>query len=159
MNPSALLRRTFLVVALTASSGATLVLTAGAGSADSGRADGKGRTLTTTLSGAQEVPAADSKGSGSASLTLNAGRQQVCYDLTWQGIGEVKAAHVHQADAGVNGPVFFGLPLSGTPGKATGCLTIAREKLVGILGDASNYYVNFHTEAFPGGAVRGQLAP
>jgi hypothetical protein len=71
------------------------------------------------------------------------------------------AGHVHIGPAGVAGPVV--LPLH------TGAATTARQirdrgesSTSGTLGAAicanpANYYVNYHTTAFPGGAIRGQL--
>ena len=115
-----------------------------------------GRPLSTSLTGAAEVPGpGDADASGQAVITLNQGQGQVCYDLTWSGIdGTVIAAHIHAAPAGIAGPVV--VPLA--PG--SGCTTIAvsEELIKAIRRDPSNYYVNIHSTAFPAGAIRGQLA-
>ena len=71
------------------------------------------------------------------------------------------AGHIHLGLAGVAGGVVLTLH--------TGAATTARHirdrgesSTSGTLGAAicttpSNYYVNYHTTAFPGGAIRGQL--
>lgn len=70
------------------------------------------------------------------------------------------AGHVHRAAAGVNGPVV--VPLFGG---STDEAQFVQHAEVGIeapladeiCGDPSGFYVNYHTSADPGGAVRGQL--
>ena len=62
-----------------------------------------GRPLSTTLSGAAEVPGrGDPDGSGTATLTLNHGQGEVCFELTVSGIAPATAAHIHFAPAGVS---------------------------------------------------------
>ena len=165
MTRSSLLRTAAVAVALTAAAGSTVLVTAGAGSAENKATGGSGRTLTAVLSGANEISSAgaagigDPDGAGQAEITINAGRGEVCFDLAWQNIGRLAAAHIHEAAAGTNGPIVFGFP-SGTftPGKAVGCTAVDGEALRGILTDPTGYYVNFHTDAFLNGAVRGQLS-
>jgi hypothetical protein len=125
-----------------------------------------GRPLATTLSGAQEVPAGvgDPDGTGTAELTLSAGQEQVCYELTWQNIdGTVQRAHIHEAPTGVNGGItvslFEGQSFAGT-GSASGCDLgdATRDEIRRILTDPSGFYVNIHDTVRPGGAIRGQLS-
>ena len=125
-----------------------------------------GRPLTTTLSGAQEVPAGvgDPNGTGTASLTLNAGQEEVCYELTWANLdGTVQRAHIHEAPAGVNGGIVVSLfeaqSFPGT-GSASGCDLgdATRDEIRRILNDPSGFYVNIHDTVRPGGAIRGQLS-
>jgi hypothetical protein len=119
-----------------------------------------GRSFSTTLTGAEEVPGpGDPDASGQARITLNQGRGEVCWDLTWTGIdGTVVAAHIHVGDAGVAGPVVVPLSLSG-PDSASGCSTdVSVELIKAIRQQPSNYYVNVHSTNFPAGAIRGQLA-
>jgi hypothetical protein len=70
------------------------------------------------------------------------------------------AGHIHIGPAGVAGPVVQTLHTSG----ATTDMQIldtgeAANATLGaaICANPSAYYVNYHTTAFPGGAVRGQL--
>lgn len=121
-------------------------------------ADG-GRKLQTTLTGAAEVPGpGDTDGSGSASITVNPGKNQVCYKVTVANIDVATAAHIHDADVGVAGPVVVGLNAPDASGASSGCATVTRELALEILKDPGEYYVNVHNAAFPDGAVRGQLA-
>jgi len=126
-----------------------------------------GRPLETLLSGAEEVtvPAGggDPDGTGSASLTLNAGVEQVCYELSWENLdGTVQRAHIHEAPTGSNGGItvslFEGQSFPGS-GSASGCDLGdgTRDEIRRILEDPSGFYVNIHDTVRPAGAVRGQL--
>jgi hypothetical protein len=124
---------------------------------------GQGRPLSTTLTGAAEVPGpGDPDASGTALITLNQGQGEVCYELSWAGIdGTVTAAHIHVGPAGVAGPVvvplFTDVALSGTD-SASGCvLGVSQELIKAIRHDPASYYVNIHSSVFPAGAIRGQL--
>src|SRR5712691_1990286 len=74
------------------------------------------------------------------------------------------AGHIHQAPVGVAGLVV--VPLFVAPTPPTSARHIKQSGLAtpnaGTTGAAlcqnpSAYYVNYHTTAFPGGAIRGQL--
>ena len=74
------------------------------------------------------------------------------------------AGHIHQAPVGVAGPIVVPLFVSPTP--ATNARHIRQSGVAtpnaGTTGAAlctnpSAYYVNYHTTAFTGGAIRGQL--
>jgi hypothetical protein len=95
---------------------------------------------------------------------LRAGRR-VCFALSWSDIGRPIAAHIHEGGADVNGPVVVDLltnadsfrHLAGS-GRASGCTEgVARALIDAIRRAPTSFYVNIHTAAFPGGAVRGQL--
>jgi CHRD domain len=123
---------------------------------------GEGRPFSTALTGAAEVPGpGDPDASGTASITLNQGLGQVCFDLSWAGIdGTVTAAHIHVGSAVVAGPVvvpLFSGAFAGTD-SASDCVSGASEELIkAIRHDPANYYVNIHSDVFPAGAIRGQL--
>jgi hypothetical protein len=122
-------------------------------------ADYGGRTLTADLSGAAEVPGpGDADGSGWAEITLNPGKETVCWhimvsDITLPAIG----AHIHEGTADVAGPVVVALSAPDESGMSSGCTTADRELIKEIMHEIDEYYVNVHTTDFPAGAVRGQL--
>jgi hypothetical protein len=74
------------------------------------------------------------------------------------------AGHIHQAPVGVAGPIV--VPLFVSPAPQTSARHI-RQKGVAtpnagttgadLCANPSAYYVNYHTTAFGGGAIRGQL--
>ena len=137
-----------------------LVNDAVAGQTDGINGEG-GRPFTTTLSGANEVPAAvGSDLHGTAKVTINLGQNELCWDLDYTTSQKVVAAHIHHARAGVVAPVIFGFfnpPTSATPVNS-GCREGNPALLRDIFFHPENYYVNVHTTAHPGGAGRGQLS-
>lgn len=129
-----------------------------------------GRAHSTTLSGAEEVSstgvpgAGDPDGTGFASLVLNQGRGEVCFEITVANIDEpVTRAHIHAAPAGSNGGIAVALvepgqtPYTFSNGVASGCVLADPELIKAIRQNPEAYYVNVHNVTFPGGAVRGQL--
>ena len=69
-----------------------------------------GRKLKATLTGNAEVPGpGDSDGTGTFTATLNAGKNQVCYELAVSNVGSATAAHIHTGEAGKAGPVLLTL--------------------------------------------------
>lgn len=113
-------------------------------------------TLKMALSGAAEVPVGDPDGTGAASVTVDAGKGQVCYTLSVSGIDAATMAHIHKGAVGAAGPVVVPLDPPAT-GSSKGCKPVAPDVIAAILAAPSDYYVNVHTTAFPKGAVRGQL--
>ena len=117
-----------------------------------------GRPLTSTLTGAAEVPGpGDTDGTGTFKIELNPGQNQICYELTVSNIAAPNAAHIHVGAADKAGPVVVTLK---TPvdGAAKECVQFDREKIKLIIQKPADYYVNVHNSEFPDGAVRGQLS-
>jgi hypothetical protein len=115
-----------------------------------------GRPLRTSLTGAAEVPGpGDPNGRGTASIRLNQGQGQVCYDITVANIGTPTLAHIHRGSATESGPPVVTLTTNGT---LKGCVNDVSEELIKeIRQDPAAFYVNVHNAEFPNGAVRGQL--
>ena len=125
-------------------------------------ANGGGRPLSTTLTGAEEVPGpGDADATGQADLRLNQGRSRICFDLSWENIdGTVFAGHIHVAPAGSPGPIVVPL-FDGTFGgtdSLSDCVHVEKSLVKAIRRHPSDYYVNFHSlPGFASGAIRGQL--
>jgi hypothetical protein len=142
------MRTTMVLMALAA----TLVLAAPAAA--------KVKKLEASLSGANEMPAADPDGSGTARLSLDAAKKKVCFTIKVHKVGSVAAAHIHKGGKNVaSGDIvlpFFNGPKSGT--KFHGCVKNVKKSLIkALLKHPRGYYVNVHTGDFPAGAIRGQL--
>jgi hypothetical protein len=121
---------------------------------------GSVETITTTLSGSVETPAGDPNGTGTATVTLDAIRGQVTFRITVSGLSApVIASHIHKGPVGVAGPVVVPFtPLNSSPnGTSSGTVSADPALIQDIAANPANYYVNVHTTAFPGGAIRGQL--
>jgi hypothetical protein len=75
---------------------------------------------------------------------------------------EIFAGHVHQAPAGVAGSIRVPL-FAASPPVTDAQLFDSGEKVIDatlaadICADPADYYVNYHSIAWPGGVVRGQL--
>lgn len=136
----------------------------------------KDTTFVAPLSGGQEVEPVDTNATGVAVFHLSKRGTELSYKLNVANIEDVMMAHIHLAEAGVNGPVAVWLYPSAPPpqlitGRTDGTLatgTITDGNLVGPLAgmtvadlveqiEAGNAYVNVHTEANPGGEIRGQI--
>ena len=116
------------------------------------------RQLKATLTGSAEVPGpGDADGTGRVTLTLSAGKNQICYELAVSNIGNATAAHIHSGAADAAGPVLVMLKAPEN-GSVKDCVTLEREKILDVIANPANYYVNVHNADFPDGAVRGQLA-
>ena len=107
-----------------------------------------------TLSGSNEVPPVTTSASGTGTVTIGADRS-VKANITVTGM-TATASHIHEAAAGVNGPVIvpFTKTADNTFAAADGAkLTEAQYASY----KAGNLYVNVHSAANPGGEVRAQL--
>jgi Cu/Zn superoxide dismutase len=117
-------------------------------------------TFKATMSGTQEKPKGEAKGTGTAVLTVKGSK--VCYVITVKKTGTVfGAGHIHAGKKGVAGPVFINLfttskKLKG--GKLTGCSKAVKPAdIAKVKAAPTNYYVNIHNKEYPAGAIRGQL--
>jgi hypothetical protein len=147
-----------LFAALMLASLVALALAGPASAAKLSGADQGGRLLTTTLTGAEEVPGpGDPDGTGFAAVTVNPGKGLVCYELSVSGIDPATGAHIHEAPFGEAGPVVVPLEAP-TDGSSSGCATVTRDLAKDLLKNPADYYVNVHNLEFEAGALRGQLS-
>jgi CHRD domain len=119
-------------------------------------------TFTADLTAEAEVPTPGPDGAtGSAFITIDDETNEVCFELTIDGLAQDDAvimAHIHEGAEGVAGDVVVPLFTEPPTGEMTGCVQDVDPSIVAaITGDPAGYYVNIHSEQFPDGAVRGQL--
>ena len=138
-----------------------LIAVTSAAAGPNGSDDGTMCVFNTRLLAANETTGSTSTASGHAQIKVrNDGTiEWDVFVLNPDGETFV-AGHIHRAPAGVAGPVVPPLHMSG----ATSDMQIrdTGEASNAALGEAicanpAAYYVNYHTTAFPGGAIRGQL--
>ncbi len=110
-------------------------------------------TLTANLTGASETGGGDPDGSGSFTVEIDAEAGDFCYSLTVARIGKFTAAHVHSGAAGTDGPPVVTFNLAEDE-----CVAAEPDVLRPIVASPADFYDNVHTDEFPKGAVRGQLA-
>jgi hypothetical protein len=139
--------------------------------------------FTAQLSAANETPPitnADANARGTATITFNVSRDPATGGVNGGGTVNFSAqvsnfpggtpinlAHIHEAAAGIAGPVLINTNLSaGSPllldGSGNGTLTvnnigISQGDATKIVANPAGFYFNMHSGINPGGAVRGQL--
>lgn len=130
-----------------------------------------GRRFVKQLTGQAELDGgrltADMDGRGTAHVTVNVGQNRVCWDLQdLANLDTLVASHIHQGAINAQGPIKISFFNFGEPIDLEGCTEVPgttafpfdRARLIDISEHPENYYVNVHTTAFPGGAIRGQLS-
>jgi hypothetical protein len=117
----------------------------------------KARPITVVMTGGAEVPGpGDPDGRGTAKITLDEAKGEVCYELRVSKIQTATAAHIHQGAAGQAGDVKVGLDAPAS-GMSKGCKPVDAALIKDIMTNPKNYYVNVHNAEFQNGAIRGQL--
>ncbi|MGH7332548.1 MAG: CHRD domain-containing protein [Candidatus Rokuibacteriota bacterium] len=138
-----------------------------------------GEVVGTGLTGFEEVPVISTTGSGAFFARIPPGDSAIEFVLVYEDLegGSVTQAHIHLAQAGVNGAIVIHFCGSGgkpacpaPPASIAGVLTSADVVAVpaqgiaaGDLGEVirairvGKAYANVHTTNFPGGEVRGQI--
>ena len=111
--------------------------------------------FSTTLSGANEVPAKASAGTGTVDAVLNIDTNLLKWKVNYSGLsGLAKAAHFHgPAAAGANAGVV--VPWASAESGSEGSATLTPAQVADLMG--GRWYANVHTAANPGGEVRGQM--
>lgn len=103
---------------------------------------------------ADETPATDSKGKGTADVTIDTAAKKVMWAVKVDGLtAAATAAHIHgPAAKGAKAPPEIDMSKSIMAGSAA----ITDAQIADI--KAGKTYVNVHTAKFPDGEIRGQLA-
>ena len=136
------------------------------------------RTLTVTMSGENEVDDSgatpvfgqgEDMADAEATLVIDAFNGTIEWDIDYTNVsgpfdGEGVGFHIHEGGLAENGPVVVGFTtpdaleaqayqmLSGTFEEDIDAFRLAE-----LIEDPDAYYLNLHSDAFPDGAVRGQL--
>jgi hypothetical protein len=144
------------VVRRAAIAGALLVLAACAQQPSSAP---QGEAYVATLSGQQEVPPNDSRGTGNAEVEFHPRSGLVHWRVSYSGLtAPVTGAHIHgPAGPGQNADILlpFAVPANGAP--ISGQARVTAEQAAQLA--SGHWYVNLHTARHPGGELRGQLRP
>jgi len=141
-------------------------------------AAGSQRNFRAHLAGRGEVPPVDTRAQGQAIVRISEDETSLAFKLIVANIQKVTQAHIHCGAAGENGPVvvfLYGFGPTVSPngvlseGVRTNADVIPRPDSAECPGGVANFaelvakirsgdaYVNVHTEANPGGEIRGQL--
>jgi CHRD domain-containing protein len=125
-------------------------------------------TYTATLLGTTEVPSNTSTGTGTATFIDNG--TSMDYFVEVHGLTAITGSHIHgPASATTNAGIIVNLfnPIGPPYGQidgviATGTITDANNASITLTAlramfDAGTAYVNVHTTALPGGAIRGMV--
>jgi len=117
-------------------------------------------TYTADLKAANEVPAVDSKGSGTLTATYDTTSKKLTYTVNYKDLsGPATAAHFHgPADAKTNAGVVVPVPAPASGGLVSplkGEATLTDAQAADLA--AGKWYFNVHTAANKGGEIRGQV--
>ena len=113
------------------------------------------------LTGAQQVPSVKTAATGTADLTYDPATRLLTWNVSYTGLsGPATMAHFHgPATEGKNGPLVIWLKEKGaaveSPIKGEATLTPEQAQQF----TAGEWYINVHTQANPGGEIRGQVMP
>ncbi len=115
-----------------------------------------GQEIKVALSGSQEIPPVTTQASGAGTISVGADKS-VRGSVTISGMAAT-AAHIHEAAAGMNGPII--IPLVKTADNVWSVpegakLTDAQYESY----KSGNLYYNAHSAAYRGGEIRGQIKP
>lgn len=149
------MRRTVALIAVPLAAAASFATLSVSGSASADH------IASTVLTGPREIPGpGDPDGLGRAFVQVNLGNNAVCLSARYRSIDAPSGAHIHEGATTEAGPVvvdftsFIGNPQAG---QVKGCVVVDSALAEDIFDNEGDYYVNIHNEAYPGGAIRGQL--
>jgi len=121
------------------------------------------RVKSTTMSGAQQVPAVTTSGTGTIGYTYNNSNRTLTYSITWSGLTDsvtaisINGLAVRGQSAGILQSFTLSTVQKRKEGTFTGNVYLDEQifKEADLL--AGKFYVNIRTKAFPNGEIRGQL--
>lgn len=111
--------------------------------------------LKASMSGDQEVPPAITGALGTGTLSLESISRNISGSIALDGM-TATAAHIHQGDTGVNGPIIVPLTET-TPGTWSVPAGAALTESQAAAFAAGGLYFNAHSAAIPTGEIRGQI--
>jgi hypothetical protein len=124
------------------------------------------------LTGKDEVPSVKTKANGEAKFNLSIDGKELSYTLQVENIENPTAAHIHLGKKGKSGPPLANLFVGPKKeGEFSGDLSQGTITAKDLLGDlmgrplndlvklikSGDTYVNVHSDATPGGEIRGQI--
>jgi hypothetical protein len=116
----------------------------------------KPATFGATLNGANEVPANATTGKGDATVSLDKATKTLSWNVTYSGLtGNATAAHFHPAAPGANANPVIPIATGSVPNPAVGTAVLTDAQIADLT--AGKWYINIHTQANPGGEIRGQV--
>src|SRR5437762_3193061 len=116
--------------------------------------------LGAVLTPSQVIPRPTTGAYGDASMTFDSSLQSITVVMNIaNGTSPISGVHIHEAAAGASGNVVADLA-SLSPDNGFLTATVALDPAVAqrILKNPAAFYVDVHTQQFPAGAIRGQLA-
>ena len=116
--------------------------------------------LTATIDGNQEVPPTGSAGTGTGIITLDDVTNLLSWNITYSGLtGTPTVSHFHgPAPVGTNAGIQVDIVANSGGSIASpmvGSATITDAQADDLL--AGLWYINIHSNQFPGGEIRGQV--
>jgi hypothetical protein len=123
-----------------------------------GLAQAAPQSISVALSGAQQVPAVTSPGSGTANFTFDPATHVLTWSITYSGLSSpATMSHLHNGAAGKNGPVVLWLSTRGAAPTSpfSGSVKLTPRQVAQL--KAGDWYVNLHSKDHPAGELRGQV--
>jgi hypothetical protein len=112
-------------------------------------------TLSSTMTGEQEVPPVTTGATGRGTLSLQPVTRDINGSVTLNGM-TATAVHIHVGDVGVSGPIIVTLEQT-APGTWTVPSGVRLSSDQADAFDNGRLYFNAHTAANPNGEIRGQI--
>jgi hypothetical protein len=124
--------------------------------------------LSSSMTGAQAVPAVSTSATGTTTVLLSPDQTQMAFSMNASGVPNATSAAIQAGGVGVNGPTLFTLNNGSNASAVNGTLTSANfqtQPSAGITSFAQavdamlsgNTFVNVGSAANPGGEIRGQI--